>query len=126
MRGDHIVLYDADCGFCKRSLRRLLDRDRDHRLRSVAIQDPEADRLLAGIDPQQRLSSWHLAEPDGTVHSGGEALIVVLRLLPRGHRLAAMFARFPRATDAGYRWVARNRATISRITRPRRRDCAHC
>lgn len=126
MKYDYTVLYDADCGFCKRTLRRLLDRDKGQRLRSVPIQSAEGDTLLAGIDPDRRLSSWHLVAPDGSVHSGGDALIVVLGLLPRGARLSSLLARFPRATQAGYAWVARNRTTISRLTRPRRRNCAHC
>jgi len=119
------ILYDGECGFCKRMLRRVLDRDVHHRLRSAAIQDPEGQELLAGMDPDLRMSSWHLVDPDGTIHSGGEALVIVLRLLGRP-RLAALLERFPRLTDAGYRFVARNRTTISRLTRPRRRGCAHC
>ena len=38
------VLYDADCGFCKWSLDKLLAWDRRQRLRPVAIQSAEGER----------------------------------------------------------------------------------
>ena len=67
------LLYDEDCGFCKWSLNKVLFLDRRHRLRPVAIQSKEGQQLLAPIDPAVRLDSWHLAGPDGEVHSGGAA-----------------------------------------------------
>jgi predicted DCC family thiol-disulfide oxidoreductase YuxK len=81
-------------------------------LRPVALQDQEADRLLAGMPQEVREASWHLVEPDGRVHSAGAAFPPLLRLLPRGRRLAAVFARFPNATERGYRWVADHRGVL--------------
>ncbi len=48
-RRDHAVLYDSDCGFCKLSVRGLLRLDRDERLRAVAIQSDEGQRLLTEV-----------------------------------------------------------------------------
>jgi predicted DCC family thiol-disulfide oxidoreductase YuxK len=100
--------------------------DRRRRLRPIALQDPEADRLLAGIPQEERMASWHFATPDGEVASAGAAFAPLLRLMPGGGPLAALAGRFPRATDRGYRWVAERRGTLGRLVtrRARRRASA--
>jgi predicted DCC family thiol-disulfide oxidoreductase YuxK len=108
------VLYDGDCGFCKWLLSGLLQWDRAERLRPVALQRPEADELLSDLSTEQRMASWHLVSPDGERRSGGAALPPLLRLLPAGRLPAAAFARAPRITDRGYRWVAEHRSQLSR------------
>ncbi|HEX6780494.1 MAG TPA: DCC1-like thiol-disulfide oxidoreductase family protein [Solirubrobacterales bacterium] len=121
-----IVLYDADCGLCKWLLAGLLHRDRDRRLRPVALQAAEADALLADLDPAERMSSWHLVDSAGNRVSAGAALPTLLRLLPRGRFPASVFGRFPRCTSAGYRWVAAHRTGLSRLVpqRAKRRASA--
>lgn len=109
-----MVLYDADCGFCKWLLAGLLRWDRAAHLRPVALQRPEADRLLAELTPEERLASWHLISPTGARHSGGAALAPLLRLLRWGRMPAHAFARFPRLTDRAYRWVAEHRTWLSK------------
>lgn len=112
-----MVLYDADCGFCRWAVAKILAWDRAGALRSVALQDPEAERLLAGVDGGQRMASWHLVTPAGRVHSGGAALAPLLRLLPGGCPLAAVAAALPGLAEAVYRWVARNRGRLGRMLR---------
>ena len=97
------------------SVRALLRLDRDERLRPVAIQSEEGQRLLTEVPEGERLDSVHLITPGGTVVSGGEAAEPVARLLPAGHVAARAFRRFPDATDKAYRWVARNRSTIGKL-----------
>ncbi len=109
-----VVLYDSDCGFCMWLLAVLLRWDRGGRLRPAPLQGPEAGELLADLDPAERMASWHLIDPDGGRSSGGAAIAPLLRLLPAGGLPAAVFARFPRATARGYRWVAENRSALSR------------
>jgi predicted DCC family thiol-disulfide oxidoreductase YuxK len=89
--------------------------DRASRLRPVALQDAEADDLLPGMDTEERMRSWHLVEPDGTVHSAGAALPPLLRMLPGGRPLAALAATAPGLTSRAYEWIARNRAWPSRL-----------
>jgi predicted DCC family thiol-disulfide oxidoreductase YuxK len=112
---DHTVLYDADCGFCRWSLAKLLAWDRRGALRPLALQDPEADRLLAAMPAQRRMESWHLILPDGAVRSSGAAAGALLRLLPGGRPLAALLERTPGATERAYRWVADHRGAIGRL-----------
>jgi len=115
------VLYDRDCSFCRWSLAKLLAWDRGGHLRALALQDAEADRLLAAIDPPERMQSWHLIDEDGELHSAGRALAPLLRLLPGGRAPAALARASPKLTDAGYTLVARNRSLLSRIVRSRAR-----
>jgi predicted DCC family thiol-disulfide oxidoreductase YuxK len=114
-----IVLYDGDCGLCKWLLAWLLRFDRAGRLQPIALQRPEAEALLADLDPAERMASMHLVSPGGMRASAGDALPPLLRLLSGGRLPAAVLERFPRLADAGYRWVAAHRIGISRFV-PRR------
>jgi predicted DCC family thiol-disulfide oxidoreductase YuxK len=111
------ILYDADCGFCKWATAKVLAWDRDHRLRPVALQDPEAGALLEGMDKEQMLDSWHLVSPEGEVYSAGNGLPPLLRLLPGGRWPAAAAAALPRLTELLYRLVSARRAALSRWLR---------
>jgi predicted DCC family thiol-disulfide oxidoreductase YuxK len=112
---DATLLYDRDCGFCRWCLGKVLAWDRGRRLRPVAIQSDQADRLLAGMPEEERLASWHLVDADGRVRSAGAAFPELLRLLPAGGPLAALTARAPSATDRAYRWVAGNRSRWGKL-----------
>ena len=111
------VLFDADCGFCRRSLCAILAWDRRRRLRAVALQSPEADELLRGMDPERKMSTWHLVTPDGRISSGGEAVPHLARLLPGGAPIARLTSAFPGTTDRLYRWVAEHRGRLGRLLR---------
>ena len=109
------VLYDAECGFCAWVLAGLLTWDRARLLRPIALQRSEASHLLADVQPAERMASWHLISPTGARHSGGAAVVQVLRLLPGGRMPAVAFARFPKFTEKAYRWVAEHRSQLSRL-----------
>lgn len=109
------LLYDRDCGFCRCALRVVLSWDRSGGLRPLALQDPEAERLLEGLSEQQRLDSWHLVLPDGSRHSAGRAVAPLLRRLPLGAPAAALADAFPALTEAAYRAVANRRAGLHRL-----------
>lgn len=110
-----LILYDDDCGFCKWMVQWFLMWDRKDVLRTLPIQ--ESGPLLADMDPDERLESWHLVLPDGARSSGGAAFPPLLRMLPGGAPLAGLVARIPGITDRSYRWVARNRSTLSKPIR---------
>jgi predicted DCC family thiol-disulfide oxidoreductase YuxK len=110
-----VLLYDSDCGFCRWSVDKVLAWDRENRIRPLALQDPEADRLLPGIDDETKMASWHLVTADGRVFSGGAVAPPLLRLLPGGRPLAAITAAFPGVTERAYRLVSRNRDRFGRL-----------
>ena len=109
-----VLLYDADCGFCRWAIDKLLAWDRAGRLRPAALQGPEANRLLPGMSEEQKMGSWHLVV-DGDVYSGGAAAAPLLRLLPGGRPLAPVVAAFPGVSDRAYRLIARNRDLFGRL-----------
>jgi predicted DCC family thiol-disulfide oxidoreductase YuxK len=107
-------LYDADCGFCRWAVAKILHRDRRNLLRPVALQDQEASRLLPDMNEAERMASWHLVTSEGDVSSAGAAVPPLLRLLPGGTAPAAIAATFPRTTDRLYRWTADHRDWLGR------------
>ncbi len=104
------LIYDSDCGFCRWCLGKVLAWDRRRAVRPVALETDEADRLLADVPVADRLTSWHLVDEAGTVHSAGTGFEPLFRLLPGGGPFAALAARFPGATESSYRFVSGNRS----------------
>jgi predicted DCC family thiol-disulfide oxidoreductase YuxK len=119
-----LVLYDADCGFCKWLLAWLLRWDRAARLRPLALQRPEADELLPGLAPDQRAASWHLISPAGVRYSAGAAIPPLFRLLPGGRAAAFAFALSPGLTERGYLCVAAHRSQLSTLVPSRAKQRA--
>jgi predicted DCC family thiol-disulfide oxidoreductase YuxK len=118
-----IAIYDSGCGFCRWSLAVLLSADRRGALRPLALGTEEADHLLADLTVEERDASWHLVI-EGRRSSAGAALAPALRPLPAGRILAAPFARFPRSTERGYRWIADHRGALGRFVPARARRWA--
>ena len=110
------VLYDEDCGFCRWSADRLRAWDRHDRLAFASIQGTEGARLLASMDPADRLASWHVVRRGrrdplrGRRGPGARC-----RRLPGGAPLAAVSAAFPRTTERLYRWTVRHRTRLGRM-----------
>ena len=112
--GGAILLYDRDCGFCRTCAAVVLAWDRHRALRPLALQDPEADRLLAPMPQEELMASWHLVEDGGRLTSAGAAFAPLLRLLPAGAPLGRLAERFPATAERGYRWVANRRTPLGR------------
>ena len=113
--GPPTVLYDADCGFCRWALAKLLAWDRGGQLRAVAIGSPEGQLLLADLSEQEREASWHFVEPDGARTSAGTAAVPLLHHLPGGGPAAGLLARFPAATERLYAAIAGRRSKLGRL-----------
>jgi predicted DCC family thiol-disulfide oxidoreductase YuxK len=110
-----MLLYDEDCGFCRWTLSKVLAWDRRRALRPVPLSSAEADRILAGMSPDQRAASWHLLDRDGRLHSAGAAFPSLFGLLPGGRPLAAISASTPRLSERGYRFLADRRSRFGRL-----------
>ncbi|MFN8112128.1 MAG: DCC1-like thiol-disulfide oxidoreductase family protein [Solirubrobacterales bacterium] len=114
-RRDHALLYDGDCGFCRLATKAAMRLDDDDRLRAVAIQSEEGQRLLTEVPAGLRLDSFHLVTPGGHVLSGPDAAPVLSRLLRGGHVPSRAMRRFPGQTASLYGFVSRHRGALGRL-----------
>jgi predicted DCC family thiol-disulfide oxidoreductase YuxK len=110
-----IVLYDADCGFCRWAMAWALRRDDRHRLVAVPIQSPLGSELLADLSPGDRLRSAHVVGDDGRRRSGGAAAAAVLSVLPSTRALARLAHGLPGTTASLYSLVAAQRVGFGRF-----------
>jgi predicted DCC family thiol-disulfide oxidoreductase YuxK len=112
-----ILVYDGDCGFCRRWVARLKRRTG----RRVAYRPLADRRLLArlGIRRRQALHAAQLVEPDGRRFQGAAAIYRAIEHAPGRHRLARAL-RSPGlrlASEAVYRVIADHRIFFSRLDR---------
>lgn len=110
-----IVLYDADCGFCRWSMAWAVRHDARRRLVAVPIQSPLGAELLAELAPDERLRSAHVITEDGSRLSGGPAAADVLSALPQTRMLGRLAHGLPRTTAALYGLVAARRQSFGRF-----------
>lgn len=112
-----LVVYDGDCGFCKASVRWVLDRDRRGRIEARPFQEPGVLEAT-GISREAAEREAFLVAPDGRRWSGADAAARVLRLLPRWS-LVGRVLQLPvviQVARLAYRWIADHRPTVSRLT----------
>jgi len=116
------LFYDADCGFCTWSASFIATRlAPPGAIEPQPIDSPRGDELLGDLQVERRMGSWHLVAADGRRWSAGAAFAPLLRELPRLRRLAPVVDALPGpVVEAGYRLVARNRATLSRLVGAKR------
>jgi predicted DCC family thiol-disulfide oxidoreductase YuxK len=110
-----IVLYDADCGFCRWAMAWAMRRDRHHVLVSVPIQSPLGSELLVDVAPSERLRSAHVVRDDGCRCSGGAAAAEVLSALPSTRAPGRLARSLPRTTSLLYGVVAARRKSFGRL-----------
>ena len=110
-----IVLYDADCGFCRWAMAWAMRRDHHHVLVSVPIQSPLGCELLVDVVPSDRLRCAHVVRDDGCRRSGGAAAADVLSVLPSTRVLGRLARGLPRTTALLYGVVAARRMSFGRL-----------
>lgn len=111
----HLLLWDGECGFCRRVVGWIRANDKDSHFRSVSYQDapspPMTDALRVACD-----RAVHVISRDGEVLKAGRAVLFVLREL--GWRKSTWLLRLPPfiwGIEIGYWIVARNRRFFSRF-----------
>jgi predicted DCC family thiol-disulfide oxidoreductase YuxK len=112
------MIYDGDCGFCRRSVERLQDLT-GQQIMFRASQELHGD--FSEIPTADFEEAVQFIDLSGRVSSGAEAIMESLRYswmrtLPlRLYR----FPPFAAVSEALYRSVARNRGHLSRVSRPK-------
>ena len=115
-----LFVFDADCDFCIRWIRRWQETTREKI--DVASFQSVGERFAQDIQIECFSTAVHLIETDGTIHSGAEA---VFRMLSYGSRTGSGFGLWcydhvpglAGAARYGYRFVAGRRALASTLTK---------
>jgi predicted DCC family thiol-disulfide oxidoreductase YuxK len=112
--GRDLILWDGECGFCRRALAWLLARDHAGRLAAVPFQEAPSPPMTPALADACR-RAVHVVRADGTILRGGRACLHLLDVV--GHRHARIFARAPMlwGIEVGYAVVARNRRLFSKL-----------
>lgn len=122
MGQQHWVLWDGDCGFCRRCVEWLTVRDARQVFHPVAYQaapsPPMTPELFAGC-----AQAVHVVTSDGKVLRGGRAALFLLDQIGWGW-LARPLSLPPLvwAVEIAYRIVATHRQFFSRLLFPRAQD----
>lgn len=113
--GKNWVLWDGDCGFCRRTIHWVERRDTRHLFRSMPYQEapspPMTPELAAACE-----RAVHLITPEGRMLRAGRAALYILERV--GWRPFARLLSLPPfvwAVEAVYWLVARNRGLVSRF-----------
>lgn len=107
---DHLLLFDGICHLCDSSVRFIVKRDFQAKIKFAPIQSPLGSQLYAqhGLDPAAPSAMLFLT-PRGAFKAS-DAGLEIARTLGGVWKLALVFKLLPRALrDAAYYFIARNR-----------------
>lgn len=112
------VLYDDDCGFCRRCIPFWSDTLRQQGLDTAPLQSRWVQAQLA-LPPDQALYDLRLLLSDGTLISGADVYRFVLQRIWWAYPiyLFSVTPFFRNLFDATYRAFARHRVSLSRACR---------
>lgn len=115
MDGQHLLLFDGDCGFCRRVVAWLGARDRARRFRAVPYQEAPSPPMTPALAEACR-RAVHVLRRDGSILKGGRAVLFILEQTGMGS-LARIAARPPLVwlVELGYRLVASHRPFFARF-----------
>ncbi len=109
------LIYDGECGFCRKCVELVSRWDRHRRITLIPFQDQA--RVAAFRIPLPALAAaMHFVRPDGRVYAGADAASELLQFLPGKHWLVSVF-RLPGIRPVArrvYAWVARRRHCLVR------------
>ncbi len=104
-----LLIYDGDCGFCRRQIEIIERYDTQQLVQPVPFQG--ADLARYGLTRRATEEAMHLVSPSGEVWRGAAAAREIFRLLPRARPLVWLF-KLPGSmfvAERVYAWVARRR-----------------
>jgi len=110
-----LLLWDGECGFCRRSVEWAQRRDTEHAFQPIPYQQAPSPPMT----PELRKAcarAVHLLTSDGELLRAGRACLWVLERI--GHPVLARVLAVPPlvwAVELGYWLVARNRQLASRV-----------
>ncbi len=110
---DSIVLYDGNCGLCAKSVRFILDHERDHDLRFAPLQGETAAALRERHPNIPQDIDTVVFVDGGKAHLRSKAILYLVDHLKSPWRWMRAFRWMPGALlDLGYRLVAKVRYKV--------------
>ena len=108
----HLVLWDGECGFCRRSVQWLQKQDRYNALKFQPNQEADISEELR----RSCQNAVHILKSDGEILKGGRAILFCGRFT-RWHQLARIgqWPIFLPLVELGYALIAKNRLLFSKI-----------
>lgn len=113
--GKQVVFFDADCGFCQRSINRIRSRDQAGLLQFVPYQTPDLGLKYPIIDLAGMNRGIQTLLPDGRLLKNEAAMAAIFRRVPGLSWLSSLIL-FPLIRPFSaliYRGIAANRHRIS-------------
>lgn len=106
-----VIVFDGDCGFCRRQMDWIRRRDRTHQFEFVSKADPELLQRFPVLREQQSVGGLRVIDAHGVVWCGADAVHQIARRLPYWGALAWLYRVPPLRWLAGrtYAWVAARR-----------------
>lgn len=108
------VIYDGECGLCRRSMNVLRKLDEEGVLELVEAQTPGVRERFPWIPPEAYARGLQVIEPGGKTTEGAAAVERLCAIIPAGRRVGWLY-RIPFArpiADRVYAWISRNRTTL--------------
>ncbi len=123
----HWLIWDGECGFCRRSVAWLAQRDTNRRFRITTYQACPTPPMTPELR-EEAARAVQVVTNAGEIVSGGRAVLFALEQVGWRPRLARIAARPPLVwlVTLGYRVVANNRQLFSRIFFRSRTDGPAC
>jgi predicted DCC family thiol-disulfide oxidoreductase YuxK len=109
----YLLIYDGDCGLCRRFVSWLLAREHAIQLQAVAYQEAELPPAMS----HHAQHSVLVLHSDGKWEDRGRAVLTALRIAHVRYLGWLRYPPFIYLLDLGYRWVARHRPLTSRLLR---------
>ena len=112
-----VLIYDGECPLCQGSVRLVRSRIRSGELELLPFQAPDRAARYPELTEEACQQGIQLVLPDGRAVAGSEAVPETLARL-RGWRWLSHVLRTPGVkllVRYLYRWIARNRYTLSRV-----------
>ncbi|MBC7527975.1 MAG: DUF393 domain-containing protein [Chthonomonadaceae bacterium] len=118
-----LILWDGECGFCKRAVMWAKVRDHEDRFTPLPYQQTPSPPMTPALYTACE-KAVHVVKADGTILRAGKAALYIGENV--GFRLPARLAQLPPfiwAVEYGYKIVAGNRDFFARFFfRPKKTD----
>ena len=123
---DHrdMVLWDGQCGFCRRGMHWFKKRDSQGQLDMVPFQEAPSPPMTPELALECE-KALYIVHPDGSMTRAGRAILYLFATIGyRGMARFLGFVPFVWGVELGYWLVARNRYLASRLFFTREEDGA--